>query len=185
MKYLITVMVVGVCLLGGCENKELLQCQQDYATLQQEREALNETLTTLLNKFKQTVDENETLQGQVTKLAQERENLIQRRQEDRQQMNKALLECQGQIAAMKQQAQTAQNKAASLEKELSECKGQMTGLQSELGRAKEGAQSAEKRIKDLQGAHAQLKQQAEQLQGEVKELEAKLKEAAPPAGGEG
>ena len=144
MRYLVLLFVAVGMMMAGCQNKELLQCQQDNRQLQEEKASIEKGLKLLMQTFQDSQKQSISLEAQVNNLEAEKSELQEKREQERVAMGKAL-------SALKGEAVELGKERADINKKL-ENMGDMT--------------------MQLAAENKELQSQIAELEGKLKEQEA-------------
>jgi len=159
MRNLIFPLVIGLVFAAGCQNKELLQCQQNLQTIEQEKGKFKESLSSLSNMLQEVVKANQSLKSQVDQLTKANNDIQEKRRKDREKTQKAILSFQGRIEELNQELKKAREFTVSLEQKLS----QALKYQSELA-------AANKKLKDAESQAAKLAEENRNLKAKIADL---------------
>lgn len=159
MRNLIFPLVIGLVFAAGCQNKELLQCQQKQQTIEEENYKLKTSVGSLSNILKESVDKSQSLKTRIDQLTKTNKDIQEKRRKDREKMQKAILSFQGKIEQLNQELKKARELAASLEQKLSQARK----YQSELA-------AANKKLKNAESQAAKLTEENRNLKAKIADL---------------
>ncbi|MBN1765962.1 MAG: hypothetical protein JW860_11935 [Sedimentisphaerales bacterium] len=151
MKYLVyctMICFVFVLMNCGCENKELLQCQEENQMIQKEQAKNEEALTLLMDKFKLSTDEISSLNEKI--------EVLQKKHQ--QELEKSAI-------AMKETLK----KNKSLQENLNVSKKEITELNQKLKSTQDNLDGISKTMEKMNEKNKELQQKVNDLESTIKE----------------